>query len=65
VPSQNVSSSGPGCIAGQLQCWLTISSTDIDPVSVTVTVSFNYLQGIVRQQRPATVTVPGRCPVAC
>jgi hypothetical protein len=65
VPSQNVSSSGPGCTKGQLQCWLAISSTDVDPVSVTVAVSFRYLQGVVLQQRTATVTVPGRCPAAC
>lgn len=67
VPSQNVSSSGAGgtCVVGQLKCWVVISSTDVDPVSVTVTVSFRFLQGIVLQQRSATVTVPGRCPVAC
>ena len=44
VPSQNVSSSGPGCTAGQLQCWVAVSSTDVDPVSVTVTVSFAQAQ---------------------
>ena len=65
VPSQNVSSSGPGCTAGSLTCWLAIKSTDIDPVSVTVTVSFRFLQGAFPQQRTATVTVPGRCPAAC
>jgi hypothetical protein len=65
VPAQNVSASGPGCTAGQLQCWVAISSTDIDPVSVTLTVSFNYLQGSSPAQRTATVTVPGRCAVAC
>jgi hypothetical protein len=65
VPSQNVSSSGPGCTAGQLQCWVAVSSTDVDPVSVTVTVSFRFLQSIFLAQRAATVTVLGRCPVAC
>jgi hypothetical protein len=67
VPSQNVSSSGAGgtCVAGQLKCWVVISSTDVDPVSVTVTVSFRFLQGTLLQQRSATVTVPGRCPAAC
>ena len=67
VPSQNVSSSGAGgaCVAGQLKCWVTISSTDVDPVSVTVTVSFRYLQGSALAHRTATVTVPGRCPAAC
>jgi len=65
VPSQNVSSSGPGCTAGQLQCWVAGTSTDVDPVSVTVTVSFRFLQSIFLAQRAATVTVPGRCPVAC
>jgi hypothetical protein len=67
VPYQNVSSSGADgtCVAGQLKCWVVISPADADPVSVTVTVSFNYLQGIFPQQRTATVTVPGRCPAAC
>ena len=67
VPSQNVSSSGAGgtCVAGQLKCWVVISSADVDPVSVTVTVSFRFLQGSLLQQRSATVTVPGRCPAAC
>lgn len=65
VPSQNVSSSGPGCTASQPQCWVTIRSADIDPVDVTVTVSFHWLNGISLQQRRATVTVPGRCSAAC
>jgi len=67
VPSQNVSSSGAGgtCVAGQLQCWVVISSTDVDPVSVTVTGSFHFLQGSLLAHRSATVTVPGRCPAAC
>lgn len=65
VPPQNVSRSGPGCTAGQLQCWVAVSSTDVDPVSVTVTVSFRFLQGSLLAQRTATVTVPGRCPAAC
>ena len=64
VPSQNVSGSGPGCAAGQLQCWVTIRSTDVDPVSVTVTVSYHTFS-IFLQRRIATVTVPGRCPAAC
>ena len=64
VPSQNVSGSGPGCTAGQLQCWVTIHSTDVDPVSVTLTVSYRTLS-IFLQHRTATVTVPGRCAVAC
>jgi hypothetical protein len=65
VPSQNVSSSGPGCVAGQSQCWVTIRSTDTDTVGVTVTVSFHWLNGISLQPRSATVTVPGRCSAAC
>jgi hypothetical protein len=64
VPSQNVSASA-GCVGGQLQCLVAISSTDVDPVSVTVTVSFRFLQGSLLAQRTATVTVPGRCPAAC
>jgi hypothetical protein len=59
------SSAGGTCVAGQLKCWVVISSTDVDPVSVTVTVSFRFLQGSLLQQRSATVTVPGRCPAAC
>ena len=67
VPSQNVSSYGNGgtCVMGQLKCWVVISSTDFDPVSVTVTVSFHFLQGSLLARRTATVTVPGRCAAAC
>jgi hypothetical protein len=61
VPSQNVSSFGPG----YLYCWVLVSSADTDPASVTVAVTFRYLQGVFLQQRTATVTVPGRCSVAC
>jgi len=66
VPSQNVSSSGAGgtCMAGQLKCWVVISSTGFDAVSVTVTVSYS-LFGAFLAQRAAAVTVPGTCSAQC
>ena len=66
VPSQNVSSSGAGgtCVAGQLKCWVVISSTGFDAVSVTVTVSYS-LFGAFLAQRAAAVTVPGTCSAQC
>jgi len=66
IPSQNVSSSGAGgtCVADQFKCWVVISSTGFDAVSVTVTVSYE-LFGAFLAHRAATVTVPGTCSAQC